>query len=33
MLDFNHRPAFGERLNALVEYHLVEQDVQKAPRE
>lgn len=33
MLDFNHRPAIGERLNALVEYHLVEQDVQKAPRE
>lgn len=33
MLDFNHRPAIAEQLNALVEYQLLEQDVQKAPRD
>jgi len=33
MLDFNHRPAVGERLNALVEHHLIAQDVEKVPRD
>lgn len=33
MLDFNHRPAFGERLNALVDSHLVADNAARSPRD
>ncbi len=33
MLDFNHRPAFGERLNALIDSHLVADNAARSLRD